>query len=127
MASWQFALIIMCGYLILALAIGIMAGRGRGGSLDEFAVADRNLSLLVTWFLMGGAVFSAFSFLGAPGWAYSRGGGPAFYILVYTAFAILPWYIVGPKVGRIGRAFRLYSLVGFLQQRFPSKALGVLV
>lgn len=126
MASWQFALIIMCGYLILALAIGIMAGRGRGGSLDEFAVADRNLSLLVTWFLMGGAVFSAFSFLGAPGWAYSR-GGPAFYILVYTAFAILPWYIVGPKVGRIGRAFRLYSLVGFLQQRFPSKALGVLV
>lgn len=120
-------MILMIVYLALALIIGILAGRGRSkASLDEFTVAGRNLGLVVTWFLMGGAIFSAFSFLGAPGWAFSR-GAPAFYVIAYTAFAILPWYIIGPKIGRIGRKRRLYSLVGFLQGRYPVKSLAILV
>src|SRR5688500_760622 len=88
--DWQIALVLMVAYLVIALLIGILAGKGRGQvTLDEFTVAGRNLGLLVTWFLMGGAIFSAFAFLGAPGWAYSR-GAPALYVLAYTAFAILP-------------------------------------
>lgn len=125
--DWQIALVLMVAYLVIALLIGILAGKGRGQvTLDEFTVAGRNLGLLVTWFLMGGAIFSAFAFLGAPGWAYSR-GAPALYVLAYTAFAILPWYVVGPKIGRIGRRRDLYSLVGFLQGRYPMKTLAVLV
>lgn len=126
MPDWQVALVMMIGYLIVALAIGILAGRGRGGSLNEFVVAGRKLGLIVMWFLMGGAIFSAFSFLGAPGWAYSR-GAPAFYIIVYTAFAILPWYIVGPKINKIGRKLNLYTVAGFLQGRYKNKALPILI
>ncbi|MDQ0338688.1 SSS family solute:Na+ symporter [Caldalkalibacillus uzonensis] len=127
MLDWQIAMVMMIAYLGVALLIGILAGRGRGKlSLDEFTVAGRNLGLFVTWFLMGGAIFSAFTFLGAPGWAYSR-GAPAFYITAYTAFAILPWYVIGPKIGRIGRKRGLYSLVGFLQGRYPIKSLAILV
>lgn len=127
MLDWQIAMVLMVAYLVAALFIGILAGRGRGKvSLDEFTVAGRNLGLFVTWFLMGGAIFSAFSFLGAPGWAFSR-GAPALYVIAYTAFAILPWYIIGPKIGRIGRKRNLYSLVGFLQGRYPMKSLAVLV
>ncbi|MCI1593039.1 hypothetical protein [Heyndrickxia oleronia] len=63
MPGWQIALIMMVGYLVIALIVGVMAGRGRdGSSLDEFDVAGGKLSLFVMWFLMGGAVFSAFSF-----------------------------------------------------------------
>jgi SSS family solute:Na+ symporter len=75
---------------------------------------------------MGGAVFSAFSFLGAPGWAFSR-GAPALYIITYTAFAIIPWYLIGPKIGRIGARLDLYSMSGFFQTRYPLKLIGVLV
>ena len=127
MAHWQIALFIMITYLVIALVVGMLAGKGRDmGSLDEFAVAGGKLGLIVMWFLMGGAVFSAFSFLGAPGWAYEK-GAPAFYIITYTAFAILPWYIIGPKISRIGRKYNLYSLSSFLKIRFRSKTLGIIV
>ncbi|WP_423410527.1 sodium:solute symporter [Heyndrickxia sp. MSNUG] len=127
MPSWQIALIMMIMYLAIALIVGVMAGRGRdGNSLDEFAVAEGKISLFVMWFLMGGSVFSAFSFLGAPGWAYSK-GAPALYIITYTAFAILPWYIIGPKIGKIGKKHRLYTLAGFLKGRFNSPAIAVIV
>lgn len=127
MAGWQIALIMMIAYLVIALIIGVMAGKGRdNSSLDEFAVAGGKLGLFVMWFLMGGAVFSAFSFLGAPGWAYSK-GAPALYIITYTAFAILPWYIIGPKIGKIGRKYNLYTVAAFMKGRYNSPALAVIV
>lgn len=127
MEQWQIALIMMIAYLIIALGIGILSGVGRdSGSLTEFTVAGRDLNLFITWFLMGGAIFSAFAFLGGPGWAFSR-GAPAFYILAYLVFGIVPWYFVGPKVGKIGRKFELYSLVGFLKGRFESRTLAILI
>ncbi|MEK5391383.1 sodium:solute symporter family protein [Margalitia sp. FSL K6-0131] len=127
MPGWQIALIMMIAYLVIALIVGVMAGKGRdGSSLDEFAVAGGKLSLFVMWFLMGGAVFSAFSFLGAPGWAYSK-GAPALYIIAYTAFAILPWFIIGPKVRKIGKRDRLFTISGFLKGRFNSPLLAVLI
>ncbi|WP_153722032.1 sodium:solute symporter family protein [Sporosarcina cascadiensis] len=127
MEHWQISMFIMVLYLAIALIVGVLAGRGTNkASLEEFTTAGRGLGLFLTWFLMGGAIFSAFSFLGAPGWAFTR-GAPAFYILAYLAFSLLPWYILGPKIGRIGRKFNLYSLVGFIQTRFQSKPLGILV
>lgn len=127
MTNWQIALLIMSGYLVIAMAIGILAGRGRNkASVSEFTTAGRGLGLIVMWFLMGGAIFSAFAFLGAPGWAFSM-GGPALYILVYTGFAIIPWYILAPKIGAIGRKHDLYSLVGFFYGRYRLKTLSALV
>lgn len=126
MQDWQIALVMMIAYLAIALVIGVLAGRGRGGSLSEYVVAGRTLGFVVTAFLMGGAVFSAFSFLGAPGWAFSK-GGPALYIIVYTAFGILPWYIFGPKVGKIGSKFNLYTVSGFLYGRFQNKIIPILI
>ncbi|WP_342535996.1 sodium:solute symporter family protein [Sporosarcina sp. FSL K6-3508] len=127
MEHWQIALFIMIGYLVIALIVGIWAGKGQdSSSLEEFAVAGGKLGLIVMWFLMGGAVFSAFSFLGAPGWAYEK-GAPAFYIITYTAFAILPWYIIGPKISKIGKKYNLYTLSSFLKLRFQNKLLGVVV
>lgn len=127
MEHWQIAMVIMIGYLVVCLIIGVMAGRNQdSSSLNEFAVAGGKLGIVVMWFLMGGAVFSAFSFLGAPGWAYSK-GAPALYIITYTAFAILPWYIIGPKISKIGRSLNLYTLAGFLKHRYESRILGVLI
>lgn len=127
MPDWQIAFIMMIGYLVVALLIGILSGRGRdSSSISEFAVAGGQLGLVVMWFLMGGAVFSAFSFLGAPGWAYAK-GAPAFYIITYTAFAILPWYIIGPKINKIGRKFNLYTVAGFMHGRYKGKTLPILI
>lgn len=127
MTDWQIALGIMVAYLVLAMAVGLLAGRGHSrASVSEFTTAGRGLGLLVMWFLMGGAIFSAFSFLGAPGWSFSM-GAPALYIITYTAFAIIPWYLLAPKIGAIGRKHGLYSLVGFFYGRYRLRTMSVLI
>ena len=103
MEAWQIALTAMSIYLILAFALGLAAGRGRSMfSVSEYAVGDRGFGLFVMWVLMGGTIFSAFSFLGGPGWAYSKGAA-SLYILAYCTLGLLPWYIIGPKIAKLGR------------------------
>lgn len=127
MDQWIIALIMMSAYLVFALWLGIAAGRGRSHfSVEEFTVAHRGMSGFLMFFLMGGTIFSAFAFLGGPGWAYSRGAA-AFFILSYASMGLLPWFVIGPKVGRIGAKFKLTTIGAFLRLRYESKWLPVLV
>ncbi|PPR26048.1 MAG: putative symporter YodF, partial [Alphaproteobacteria bacterium MarineAlpha9_Bin4] len=120
-------LVAISGYLILAFIIGIMAGRGRSFfSFSEYAVGDRSFNLFIMWFLMGGTIFSAFAFLGGPGWAYSKGAA-SFYILVYCTLGLMPWYVIGPKVSKIGKKNNYITMGDFLGDRFQSRVLTVLV
>ena len=127
MDAWIVAIVAMTTYLVFAFALGILAGRGRSFySVSEYAVADRGLGLLVMWFLMGGTIFSAFAFLGRPGWAYSKGAA-SFYILAYAALGLLPWYVIGPKVARLGTQRNYFTIGDLIGDRYQSRTLVVLV
>ena len=127
MERWMIALLAMGVYLVFAFLVGLLAGRGRSfWSVSEYTVADRGLGLVLMWFLMGGTVFSAFAFLGGPGWAYSKGAA-SFYILAYTCLGLLPWYLIGPKVARIGERKNFYTMGDFLGDRYRSRVIQVLV
>lgn len=127
MEPWIVAIIAMSAYLAFAFALGLLAGRGRSFfSVSEYAVADRGLGLFVMWFLMGGTIFSAFAFLGGPGWAYSKGAA-SFYILAYAALGLLPWYVIGPKVARLGAQRNYFTMGDLLGDRYQSRTLVVIV
>ena len=127
MEKWHIALLAISIYLILAFLIGVLAGRGKSFfSLSEYAVGDRSFNLFVMWFLMGGTIFSAFAFLGGPGWAFSKGAA-SYYILVYCTLGLMPWYIIGPKVARIGKKNNYITMGDFLGDRYQSKVLTVIV
>ena len=127
MEKWHIALLAISIYLILAFLIGVLAGRGKSFfSLSEYAVGDRSFNLFIMWFLMGGTIFSAFAFLGGPGWAFSKGAA-SYYILVYCTLGLMPWYIIGPKVARIGKKNNYITMGDFLGDRYQSKILTVIV
>ena len=126
MTDWIGISAMIGAYLIVTLAIGLRAGRGMSDTVDGYVAGDRNFNLLIMYFVTGATVFSAFAFLGGPGWAYSRGAA-AFYILSYGVLGMAPWYVIGPKVARIGRQLQLVTQAQFLTARFPSKALSVLI
>ncbi|MFC3283727.1 sodium:solute symporter family protein [Litchfieldella rifensis] len=127
MSNWIFALAAMLAYLVLAFVLGLLASRNRSfWSVSEYAVADRGLGLIVIWFMMGGTIFSAFSFLGGPGMAFAQGAA-AFFVPAYVALGILPWYLLGPKVGRIGARKNFFTMGDFLGDRYQSRALTVIV
>jgi len=124
--SWVIVLSVMGIYLVLALALGLLAGRKRAFSVEEFVVGGRRFGLILTLFLISGTWFSAFAFLGAPGWAFSRGAA-VFYTLGYLAPACVLWWAIGPKTARIGKKMNLVTQGDLLRERYQDKLLPALV
>jgi SSS family solute:Na+ symporter len=126
MERWHVVTAILVGYLGLTLAIGLRAGRGKTASVQGYVAGDRDFGLLVMYFVTGATVFSAFAFLGGPGWAYSRGAA-AYYILAYGVLGIAPWYWIGPRVAAVGRRTGYVTQAQLITGRFPSRALSLLL
>lgn len=124
--DWQIVLAVIALYFSLVFVIGVVASKGQEVTAGEYVAANGSLGLLVMYFLMGGAVFSAFAFLGGPGWAYSKGAA-SFYILSYSALGILPWWIWGPRSFRAGRKFNFVTQAQLLAGRFESKSISIVV
>ena len=118
--------VIIFAYLAVTLAVGLLAGRRASRSVQGYVAGDRDFGLLVMYFITGATVFSAFAFLGGPGWAYSRGAA-AFYILTYGVLGMAPWYAMGPKVAALGRRFGFVTQAQLLVGRFPSRGLSAML
>jgi SSS family solute:Na+ symporter len=118
--------VVIAAYLALTLTIGLLAGRRPTHSVAGYVAADRSFGLVVMYFVTGATVFSAFAFLGGPGWAYSRGGA-AFYILAYGALGMAPFYWMGPRAAALGRRFGYVTQAQLVVGRFPSRGLSALI
>ena len=126
MQQWVVISAMIVAYLGVTLWVGLRAGRGTSSTVDGFVAGDRNFGFIVMYFVTGATVFSAFAFLGGPGWAYSRGAA-AFYILSYGVLGMVPWYVIGPKVARIGRQLGHVTQAQFLTGRFRSRGLSLVI
>jgi SSS family solute:Na+ symporter len=106
--------------------VGFYAGSRYKMDLEQWTVAGRGFGLLLTWLLMAGEIYTTFAFLGASGWAYSR-GGPTLYILTYVTLAYVVSFFLLPPIWQLGRKFGLQTESDFFQQRYRNKYLAVLV
>ena len=116
---------VCAGYLGVCLALGWRAGTDHQDTAVGWVAGDRTLGLVLMYFIMGGTVFSAFAFLGLPGWAYSRGVA-ATYILGYGAMGFVPIYFLGPRAARLGAEHGFVTQAELVSARFGgSRGLSV--
>ena len=120
------AMAIIFGTILLGAITGIYAGRRRQMNLEQWTVAGRGFGLIFVWLLMAGEIYTTFAFLGASGWAYSR-GGPTLYIIAYLTLAYVISFFILPEIWDVGRKFVLHTESDFFQQRYGSKHLASLV
>ena len=120
------ALIIILAVVLISAAVGIYAGRNLEMNLENWTVGGRRFGVLLIWLLMAGEIYTTFTFLGASGWAYSK-GAPAFYILVYGALAYTLSFFILPVIWRIGKRYGLHTQPDFFIKIYDSRGLGVLV
>ena len=122
-----------------ALSLGIVASIVTGTILfalygvrrvhmspQEFIVGNRSFGTFLLWVLMGGEIYTSFTFLGAAGWAYGF-GAPAFYIIAYGACGYIIGYFLYPAIWRIGKERGLLTSPDFFVARYGSKPLGIAV
>ena len=126
MERWQIIAFVIALYLVVTLAIGLLSGRRASKSVQGYVAGDRDFGLLVMYFVLGASIFSAFAFLGGPGWAYSRGAA-AFYILCYGVLGIAPYFFIGPKAAALGRRHGYVTQAQLICGRFPSRVLSMMI
>src|SRR6516164_7384852 len=89
------AMAIIFGIVFIGAVTGIYAGFRRQMNLEQWTVGGRGFGLILVWLLMAGEIYTTFAFLGASGWAYSR-GAPILYnlgqapLMYVVSFFILP-------------------------------------
>ena len=120
------AIVIIFGVIFVSAFVGIYAGRRVKMNLENWTVGGRKFGIIFIWLLMAGEIYTTFTFLGASGWAYSK-GAPAYYILAYGALAYTLSFFILPALWRIGKKHGLHTQPDFFIKRYNSRALGVFV
>lgn len=126
MENWVVVFLVTIGYLALSLAVGLYSGRKATTSTEGYVAGDRNLGFVVLYFILGASIYSAFAFLGGPGWAYSRGAA-SFYIIAYGTVGLLPWYFLGPRIARLGRQRGYVTQAELFADRYQSSSISAIL
>nr|CDQ36574.1 putative symporter YodF [Virgibacillus halodenitrificans] len=119
-------IVMTLAYLGVAIFLGLRARTGRSmNSLEEWGVAGRSMGPVTLYLLIAAGSVSAYTFMGAPGWAYTKGVA-VFYVVIYLSYlALVAWYF-GPKVWAFGRRFGHVTQGAAIADRYESPLLGAL-
>ena len=103
MAETTLELAIVGGYMLVALAVGVVAYRLTDRTAEDYYLASRTLGTVVLLFTTFATLLSAFTFFGAPNLAYTA--GPEWILVMGLMdgiiFAVL-WYVLGYKQWLVG-------------------------
>lgn len=116
---------ITLAYLGVVLWVGIRARGQHSSSLEGYVAGGRHVGVIILFFILGAEIFSAFAFLGTPGWAYER-GAPALYILAYLALVPISIWVLGPRVAKLGRERGYLTQGDMIAHHYRSKPLGMI-
>lgn len=115
---------ITLAYLLMVLWVGLRARDKGDSSLEGYVAGGRHVGVAILFFILGAEIFSAFAFLGAPGWAYQH-GSPAFYILAYLGLIPITIWVMGPRVAELGRQKGYLTQGDMIADHYRSKGLGI--
>jgi len=95
-------------------------------TLEGWALADRGLGPVWTWFLLGSTIFTAYTFIAVPGLVFAT-GAPAFFSLPYTVIICPLAFVLLPRLWWVAREHGYVTIADFVRGRYGSSALALVV
>ena len=114
---------------LLVTVIGFLAARWRRGDLStlaEWGLGGRRFGSVVTWFLLGGDLYTAYTFVAVPALIFSK-GAIGLFALPYTIIVFPIVYVVMPKLWQAGRNLGHITAADYVRDRFKSPFLALLI
>ena len=106
--------------------LGFAAAHWRRGDLDqlhEWGLGGRRFGTLITWFLVGGDLYTAYTFIAVPALAFGR-GAIAFFAVPYTIIIYPLLFIVFPRLWYVCRKHGYVTAADFVRGRFDGISLS---
>ncbi|MGZ4501506.1 MAG: monocarboxylate uptake permease MctP, partial [Nocardioidaceae bacterium] len=124
------ALTIFLLLFVLVTVMGFAAARWRRGdsldSLDEWGLGGRSFGTFVSWFLIGGDIYTAYTFIAVPATLYA-GSVVGFFAVPYTIVLYPIIFIFLPRLWSVSHRHGYVTPADFVRGRFDSKPLALAV
>jgi SSS family solute:Na+ symporter len=123
------AAIVFVALFLLVTWVGFVAARWRKADLNllhEWGLGGRRFGTVVTWFLLGGDLYTAYTFIAVPALVYGK-GAMGFFAVPYTILIYPVLYLVFPKLWAIAHQKGHVTAADFVGDRFGSRYLGLAV
>jgi SSS family solute:Na+ symporter len=109
--------------------LGFAAARWRKGDLDqlhEWGLGGRRFGTLITWFLVGGDVYTAYTFIAIPALAFGA-GAIAFFAVPYTIIIYPLLFLVFRRLWHVCHKHGYITAGDFVRGRFGNRWLALAV
>jgi solute:Na+ symporter, SSS family len=128
MVDWT-ALIVFVILFALVTVLGFVAVRWRAGNLDilhEWGLAGGRFGTVVSWFLLGGDLYTAYTFIAVPALIYGK-GAIGFFAMPYTIVVYPIVFLFMPRLWSVCRTHGYVTAADFVRGRFDSSGLALAI
>ncbi|MDX6240035.1 MAG: solute:Na+ symporter, family, partial [Kribbellaceae bacterium] len=123
-------LIIVVVIFAAVTVMGFMAARwrrtGAPESLDEWGLGGRGFGTFITWFLLGGDIYTAYTFIAVPALVFGK-GAIGLFAIPYTILVYPLVYLLMPRLWQVARNRGHVTAADYVNERFDSRFLALLV
>ena len=126
MSSGSIVLLALVGAVTI---LGFLAARWGGAnldSIDEWALGGRRFGTIVSWFLLGGDLYTAYTFIAVPALVYGV-GALGFFAVPYATVAYPIALVVLVRFWGIARERGYLTTADFVRDRFGDRPLEVAI
>jgi SSS family solute:Na+ symporter len=123
------ALGVFVALFALVTVLGFVAARWRQGNLDElheWGLGGRRFGTLVTWFLLGGDLYTAYTFVAVPALVFGA-GAIGFFAVPYTVITYPLVLAVMPRLWSVTHKRGYITAADFVRGRFGSGMLALAI
>lgn len=124
------ALAVFVFFFLAVTVLGFLAARWRkaeqSANLDEWGLGGRSFGTWVTWFLLGGDLYTAYTFVAVPAAIYAAGAS-GFFAVPYTILVYPLIFTFLPRLWSVSHKHGYVTTSDFVRGRFGSKGLSLAV
>jgi SSS family solute:Na+ symporter len=115
---------------LVVTVLGFAAARWRRAkaldNLDEWGLGGRGFGTFIAWFLIGGDLYTAYTFIAVPATLYA-GSVVGFFAVPYTIVAYPIIFVFLPRLWSVSHRHGYVTPADFVEGRYGSRTLGLAV
>lgn len=125
------ALAVLIALFALVTVLGFLASRWRRASnlqsLDEWGLGGRSFGTWVTWFLIGGDIYTAYTFIAVPAAMFALGSVSGFFAIPYTIILYPIIFVFMSRLWSVSHRHGYVTTADFIGGRYGSKGLSLAI
>ncbi|MBN9588603.1 MAG: sodium:solute symporter [Alphaproteobacteria bacterium] len=114
---------------VFVAILGLFGSRWRAGDLSqlhEWGLGGRSFGTLITWFLLGGDLYTAYTFIAVPALMFGA-GAMGFFAVPYASLMYPVLFMAFPRLWSVAHKHGYITAADFVQGRFGHRGLSLAI